>query len=115
MKKYIGLPSSEAAFNMLKSGIDELVGKGVVQRDMIYSYRCVDHPAMSKNSVTEGLLAISNKCNGMSGRTIRKLPFFACVKLRLTCDDEPVSLKEFLRALDLVVDDELEDRKNLKL
>ena len=67
---------------------------------------------------SERLASIAEKCAGLSGRTLRKLPFLAMVKAGCYCVGgggcgAPLPANDFFAALDGAVDEELTDRKKL--
>ena len=64
---------------------------------------------------TGKLVFIAEKCSGLSGRTLRKLPFLAMVKagVRVGGGNVQIPSEVFFGALDSAVDEELADRKKL--
>ena len=65
---------------------------------------------------TGRLVSIAEKCAGLSGRTLRKLPFLAMVKagvVRNGGGSAQIPSEVFFGALDSAVDEELADRKKL--
>jgi len=66
--------------------------------------------ALPQDNPSALLYAIAAKCNGMSGRSLRKLPFLAHA---FYIQSERTSLDTYLRALDQAVDRELESRKRM--
>lgn len=121
LKKYIGPPSAEAAYGILRGSALELMKKRIVAHDNI----CADFKKLAAKSQaaygqTEKLISIAEKCAGLSGRTLRKLPFLAMVKAGvgsgggLAAENIQIIPSDvFFGALDSAVDEELADRKKL--
>jgi len=57
------------------------------------------------------LLQISGRAKGLSGRTLRKLPFLTYANYFSTKQTGPCSLAGFLQAMSTAVDKELKDRQ----
>jgi len=87
MKRKVSLPSSTAAYSILKSCVLEL------QR-----INLIDGSGLSLTD-SESLMNISRKCAGFSGRALRKLPVLAYSQTAT----EKIGLSEFLDALDRTV------------
>ncbi|KAF9950334.1 Pachytene checkpoint protein 2 [Modicella reniformis] len=102
IKLYIGFPSTLAIFNILNSGLEELRRTGIINFS-------ATQPMQSDN-VPERLYEIANSASGMSGRTIRKLPFLAYAGYIQTSE---TSVDEYLNALQQTVRDE--ELSNLRL
>ncbi|XP_064398583.1 pachytene checkpoint protein 2 homolog isoform X2 [Halichondria panicea] len=106
IKQYIGYPSPAAVFKIYHSCVLELMRVGIVtpRRDVI---------ELRENGVTfytQRLKLIACKSEGLSGRTLRKLPFLA---LSTTPHTAAIALQGFLSALDSTVDTQLGDREEL--
>lgn len=67
--------------------------------------------AMENNNFQEKLQKICEKSTGLSGRTLRKIPFIAHA---LFLHRTPVSLEEFLEAMDKAIDREKKERKHFE-
>ncbi|RUS14475.1 P-loop containing nucleoside triphosphate hydrolase protein [Endogone sp. FLAS-F59071] len=107
IKQYIGLPSPEAIYAILATCLKELMRVGIVDsaecsrlkplysfccfklilhvqlntnRDQLADWRTVElfqHNLEEHVSPSRRLFAIAKQCEGMSGRSMRKLPFLA--------------------------------------
>ncbi len=82
LKLYIGPPSAQAAYSILASCLDELMRTGLVApRQQLFSHRSLMAMDFTENAATRlsvRLWHVVNACPGISGRTLRKLPFLAC-------------------------------------
>ena len=70
--------------------------------------------AASKPSIR--LWELARKCQGLSGRSVRKIPFLALALYspsREETGEETVSLTEFVTSLGLAADRQLRDREQL--
>lgn len=93
LKKYIGLPSLEAVKVMLRGSIEELINKNVLNGLLLSDNVCKlakqitpreeksfdDLPTSMDN--TDKLHVLAERCTGLSGRTVRKLPVLALAKM----------------------------------
>ncbi|XP_075216362.1 pachytene checkpoint 2 protein isoform X2 [Lycorma delicatula] len=102
IKQYIGLPSKEAIYSVYKTCVEELVRAGIIvssDESKLVSVNRVkkgesDSTSSYFNSVN--LFSISELSEGLSGRTLRKIPFLThahFIKTRV------VDLKTFLDCL----------------
>ncbi len=59
--------------------------------------------------VSRALMEVAARCQGMSGRTIRKIPFLALVKM----EDEarPETIEDFMQCLMAAVTEQIRDRE----
>ncbi|KAG0263596.1 Pachytene checkpoint protein 2 [Mortierella polycephala] len=86
IKMHIGLPSKKAIYNILHSSLIELQRTGIIQserslmnwstfqfHEYLVRQECIDQDLKTADS----LYQIAVLAQGMSGRTIRKLPFLA--------------------------------------
>jgi len=75
IKQYIGPPSTAARYEILRTCVNELIRVGIVQADGPLG----KHTDMKKNATSDmhNLMKVAEKCEGLSGRTLRKLPFIA--------------------------------------
>jgi SpoVK/Ycf46/Vps4 family AAA+-type ATPase len=103
MKVYIGFPSTGARYHILKSAMEELMRVRLIEpKQCILDYQAalLFAQQLSCNTVTSvgvELLRIVRNCEGLSGRTLRKLPFLAYalfVRTRAAC-----ALDDFMQAL----------------
>jgi len=105
IKQYIGPPGPEACYGMLSGSLKELKVKGLVTTDELI------FPALSVKNMTNGdslpasdlsrrLWEEAKRCEGLSGRTLRKLPFLALTDF----ETYPVSGLEFVSALHRAID-----------
>lgn len=115
IKQYIGPPSVNAIFSIYHSCIAELMRAGIISPvQQILGIRDLEVLRFVHNDATNlslELLEIARKSHGLSGRTLRKIPFLAHARHVQT---PAVALATFLSALSWTVDKQFEDRENLK-
>ncbi|XP_027038645.1 pachytene checkpoint protein 2 homolog [Pocillopora damicornis] len=115
IKQYIGPPSVNAIFSIYHSCIAELMRAGIISPvQQILGIRDLEVLRFVHNDATNlslELLEIARKSHGLSGRTLRKIPFLAHAGHVQT---PAVALAAFLSALSWTVDKQFEDRENLK-
>lgn len=146
IKQFVGNPSSQAAYEIFRSCLNELVRCGILLADntdpaideddlmSLIQYPSSDvampspsspRPAKFFPSLTEvnvhlwnqpeapgsKLWAIAQKCQGLSGRTLRRLPFLS---LAMYTYREECSVSEGLEALQLAVAEEMTDHGKTK-
>ncbi|CAH3154357.1 unnamed protein product [Pocillopora meandrina] len=115
IKQYIGPPSVNAIFSIYHSCIAELMRAGIISPvQQILGIRFALSFFFVHNDATNlslELLEIARKSHGLSGRTLRKIPFLAHARHVQT---PAVALAAFLSALSWTVDKQFEDRENLK-
>ena len=96
IKQYIGPPSAEACYAMLSGSLRELMSKGLIVSDeIIYSLSSLNEIGDVKSQLSRKLWEEAQRCEGFSGRTLRKLPFLAMTEFECF----PVSGDQFLVAL----------------
>lgn len=116
IKQYIGPPPVKGIYKILTSCLDELKRTNIIsQSDGLHSY---DFITTSNRTVVDDniadsltLLQISRDCEGLNGRTLRKLPYLAHA---LFIQKPSSSLKDFLEALAKVVVKHKNDLKDMK-
>lgn len=124
IKMHIGNPSTAAAYQILSSAINELARAGIVATSEpaamsglpplpapptlldARELQLFKH-ALPSDHPSSRLYAIAVKCAGMSGRTLRKLPFLAHA---FFVRSETVGLDGYLGALERAVEKELLER-----
>jgi SpoVK/Ycf46/Vps4 family AAA+-type ATPase len=113
IKQYIGLPSHAACYQILVSCILELMRAGIIlPRQTLLDFKSIQ--LLQKNEISPAsmtLYEISKKCIGLSGRTIRKLPFLS---FSYYIFQETVNLEQFLLALQMTMEKEFEGREILQ-
>eukprot|EP01113_Clastostelium_recurvatum_P005260 TRINITY_DN12349_c0_g1_i1.p1 TRINITY_DN12349_c0_g1~~TRINITY_DN12349_c0_g1_i1.p1 ORF type:complete len:306 (+),score=66.67 TRINITY_DN12349_c0_g1_i1:1193-2110(+) len=100
IKQYIGPPSAPACASILASCVRELCARGIIVSDLT---PCDEHVA-----------AIAQRCVGLSGRALRKLPFLACQASTAIQLGKTIPIQTFLLLLDAAVTQELTSRSRLK-
>lgn len=114
IKQYIGPPSQKAIYYIYLSCLKELMRKGVISpAHQLLDLRALEVTRFIENSATTYSLTLYNiaeKSLGLSGRTLRKLPFLAHA---LHLQGSPVTLEAYLEALSLAVDRQLKDQGEL--
>jgi len=116
IKQYIGHPSQAAVYQILYSCLQELTRSGVVfdTGDSCLGYRQFQLTGMQETAGTRASLqlwAVSGQCDGLSGRTIRKIAFLALALFSSAAERGTVSLPEFLQCLDKAVKKQIQDRE----
>ncbi|XP_029633681.1 pachytene checkpoint protein 2 homolog [Octopus sinensis] len=114
IKQYIGLPSPRAIFKIYHSCINELMRTGIISPvQQMLDIRVLEITGYADNDATKlslQLLTISQKSYGLSGRTLRKMPFIAhALYLRVSSS----TLEVYLEALDKAVDNQFTQQNNL--
>lgn len=114
IKQYIGLPSPKAIFQIYHSCITELMRTGIISPvQLMLDIRALEITSYAENDATRlslQLLRISEESYGLSGRTLRKMPFMAhAMFIRAST----VTLEGFLEALINTIKKQFEDRKML--
>ncbi|XP_055942656.1 pachytene checkpoint protein 2 homolog [Argiope bruennichi] len=118
IKQYIGLPSIEAIYQIYSTCIKELQQCGIIcTRELLLplhrlriSAENEQHEPRLNESRSLKLRTIAEQSVGLSGRTLRKMPFIACA---LFIKTKLVSLEVFLDALSKAVEKHWQDVKNL--
>lgn len=114
IKQYIGPPSVHAIFTIYHSCINELKKKQIISRSNLPDLRTLKMMRFQENeanSISFRLLDIARKSYGLSGRTLRKLPFLAYAQYLQAFT--LVTQEQFIKALSGAVDKQLEDREKL--
>ncbi|CAH1779925.1 unnamed protein product [Owenia fusiformis] len=115
IKQYIGPPSPEAIFKILHSCISELMRAGIISPpQQLLDLKALKMMNFVKNELTSlslMLRQIAIESYGLSGRTLRKLPFIAHATF---LQSSKVGLEKFLSALDLAVKKQFSDRNDLE-
>ncbi|KAL4234081.1 Pachytene checkpoint protein 2 [Mactra antiquata] len=114
IKQYIGPPSPTAIYSIYRSCIQELIKVGIIQTSQsILDLRALEFMRFVENDVTKDsvlLREIALKSNGLSGRSLRKLPFIAHA---VFVQKPECSLLEFLIALDKAVQQQFKEVEEL--
>ncbi|XP_078690105.1 pachytene checkpoint protein 2 homolog [Branchiostoma floridae x Branchiostoma belcheri] len=114
IKKYIGPPSPPAIFKIYHSCVKELMRAGIISPpQQLLDLRALEVMRFAENNATRHSLRLrelAQRSVGLSGRTLRKLPFLAHALFVRT---PTISLEDFLEALSLAVDRQHEERKGL--
>lgn len=101
IKQFIGLPSAEAIYRIYVSMLLELMRVKMVE----------SHSIVEGETYSESIKEISKKSIGLSGRTLRKLPFLAHAMF-VKRASAPIELSEFIGALEMAVDKHLNDQQH---
>ncbi|XP_053401718.1 pachytene checkpoint protein 2 homolog isoform X1 [Mercenaria mercenaria] len=114
IKQYIGPPSPSAIFSIYRSCLHELIKAGIiVSSQSVLDLRALEFMRFVENDITRDSLQlreIAIKSHGLSGRTLRKLPFIAHA---CYVQKPEVSLQDFLIALDKAVQQQFKEREDL--
>jgi len=102
IKQYIGPPGPEACYGMLSGSLKELINKNLVSTDEIIfpalpsiKAGTANGDAMPNSELSRRLWEEAERCQGLSGRSLRKLPFLALTEF----DRFPVTGPDFVTAL----------------
>ena len=121
IKQYIGPPNKEAVYRILKSCLQELMRAGLVSPPQpLLDERALQLTGFVENDVTRLSLSfyrVSQSCEGMSGRSLRKLPFLAYSSLLSSGQGDQVSVgaSEFIQALEINVQQQMKEKEELQL
>lgn len=115
IKQYIGPPSPSAIYGIYRSCLHELIRAGIITSSQfsVLDLRALEFMRFVENDVTKDSLQlreIAVKSHGLSGRSLRKLPFIAHA---VYVQKEKVTLPEFLIALDKAVQQQFKERDDL--
>nr|AHB51067.1 pachytene checkpoint 2-like protein [Nodipecten subnodosus] len=114
IKQYIGPPSPAAIFKIFHSCINELMRVDIISpAQQLLDLRGLEAMRFMENDATKNSLVlrdIANKSHGLSGRTLRKLPFIAHA---MFVQGASVTLEDFLVALSRGVDRQFQEREDL--
>lgn len=114
IKQYIGPPSAHAIFTIYHSCINELKKKQIISRSNLPDLRTLKMMRFQENeanSISFRLLDVARKSYGLSGRTLRKLPFLAHALYLQGLST--FTQEQFITALSKCVDKQLDDRELL--
>ncbi|XP_070575837.1 pachytene checkpoint protein 2 homolog [Ptychodera flava] len=115
IKQYIGPPSPLAIFKIYHSCLNELMRAGIITPvQQLLDMRALEVVRFIENDATRlslRLRDIAIKSQGLSGRTLRKLPFLAHA---MYIQNSTVTLEDFLSALTKVVERQFEERNSLE-
>ncbi|XP_062842080.1 pachytene checkpoint protein 2 homolog [Trichomycterus rosablanca] len=114
IKQYIGPPSAHAVFNIYLSCLEELMKRQIIYpRQQLLKLEELHTLGYMKSEVTElslHLQRIATKSVGLSGRTLRKIPFLAHALYAKSC---VLTLESFLDAMDKAVLHQIKEREKL--
>jgi len=114
IKQYIGPPSENAIFSIYHSCINELKKRQIITRANLPDLRTLKMMRFQENeanSTSFRLLEVARKSCGLSGRTLRKLPFLTHALFLQGCTS--FTQEQFIAALSRCVDKQLADRELL--
>ncbi|XP_050395738.1 pachytene checkpoint protein 2 homolog isoform X1 [Patella vulgata] len=114
IKQYIGPPSPAAIYKIFHSCLNELMRTGVIcPAQQLLDLRSLEIMRFIENEATSVSLQLRNialKSQGLSGRTLRKLPFIAHA---MFIQKSTVGLEEYMLALSKAVDHQFKERQDL--
>ena len=97
MKVYVGTPNLEARYEILRSCVNELLRVGIISGN-----GCEEIHHFTKESANKNLIEIARLAEGLSGRSLRKMPL-KCHTYYIRND---VNIDEYMVALKRTVQDE---------
>ncbi|CAL1547215.1 unnamed protein product [Lymnaea stagnalis] len=114
IKQFIGPPSVRAIYTIYLSCIKELMKCGVISpTHQLIDIRALEVTRFMENGATIQSLKLYNvasKSHGLSGRTLRKLPFLAHA---LYLQGSPVTLENYVEAMSMTVDRQFQELNDL--
>ncbi|KAM7283600.1 pachytene checkpoint protein 2 homolog [Ixodes scapularis] len=105
IRRYLGYPSQAAILKIFESCIEELQRAGIIQGSVKF-LKDAEH----ENGLRTFLESVCSKSVGLSGRTLRRLPFIAHA---IFAEAQSLTPKAFLVALSSAVDSQMEDDKDI--
>ncbi|XP_055907857.1 pachytene checkpoint protein 2 homolog [Eupeodes corollae] len=105
IKQHIGLPSVRAIYQIYISMLRELMRVGMIKTEYI--------PQYNDDNCNDDLLCLAKRSVGVSGRTLRKLPFLAHAIFMHNVNDS-IDLERFIQAMKLALEKHLEDQRLLQ-
>ncbi|CBY15651.1 unnamed protein product [Oikopleura dioica] len=109
MKIFVGMPEPKAIYSILESALNELYCKKVISGE--YTLRAGGYDLPNPTDSERTLIAISDAAEGVSGRTLRKIPFLALMKF---CEGaQQVTLENYLNALEKAIESDKIERQHL--
>ncbi|EFN75303.1 Thyroid receptor-interacting protein 13 [Harpegnathos saltator] len=109
IKQYLGFPSEVAIYHIYRSCLRELMRTGVLLHKEICDISKLKMLKYEETSNTKNSLKLLEICRasiGLTGRTLRKMPFLAHA-FYLTGDS--ISLSQFMKAMQLVIEKRKEE------
>lgn len=110
MKVFIGPPGVKAIYSILHQSATEFHTKGVITGDMTLRKNACDLTAENRTNDEEFMITFSNKFVGVSGRTLRKIPFLAHMRF---IKKETCNMSEYLVAMEKALEFDQKERKDL--
>lgn len=110
VKQYIGNPCKQAIYKILRSCILELMRGGIIHPSVSVPEAESGYEDPNYHSFSNQLKEISEKCHGLSGRSLRKLPLYAHANYLNTGS---YTLETFLDALTKSADSMFNEMKML--
>ena len=112
LKIHIGMPILKARYKILQSCLQELIRVGIIQHSSEYKITRYESLEDSDcDEITGMLLACAKQANGLSGRTLRKLPLQAHARFLPGVKDSSAIV--FLRALSSAIQSEQMSRNQM--
>lgn len=106
IKQFIGFPSVKAIYEIYRTMLQELIRVGILSSVEIPDFN---------NAGDSILKQLSEKSKGLSGRTLRKLPYLAhAVHLKEGHISE-ISYEAFIEAIDQALDKHITDHETLRV
>lgn len=111
MKVFIGPPGPRAIYSILHSAAMEMQQKGIITGSLELRNDAFEFPKDAQTHHERTLIEMTKEFKGVSGRTLRKIPFLAHMRF---LKKENYSIGEFLTALRKALHRERKDRRHLE-
>ncbi|KAJ8972678.1 hypothetical protein NQ317_001698 [Molorchus minor] len=112
IKQYLGVPSAAAIYKIYHSCIDELMKADIIRPLPMETIQSILNEADNERlEETKHLLRICEHSRGLSGRSLRKIPFVAHA---LFLNQSQMTLAEYLSAMEKAVEKEHMERQYFK-
>ncbi|CAH1959234.1 unnamed protein product [Acanthoscelides obtectus] len=109
IKQFLGLPAIPAIYKIYVTCLEELMKAQIIKGQPLDHINVLQHGTENLSEETRHLLKICEQSKGLSGRSLRKVPFIAHA---LFLDHQHLTtLKEFLVAMEKAVHKEITERQ----
>ncbi|KAL2713202.1 pachytene checkpoint protein 2 [Vespula squamosa] len=109
IKQYIGHPTEDSIYKIYSACIKELMRTGLIEQEQLFNLAYLKTHGYEETYETKRclmLLEISKQSFGLSGRTLKKIPFLAKA---LFIHSKKSTLAQFLRAMHYAIEKQKDD------